>query len=70
MSEIFKDIRKLSSDIQIEWVISLSSPSAMTIDSRFSGYLLSFDWNFKGFFISLRIVDFTFLLQNWLNVIT
>ena len=24
----------------------------------------------RAFFISLRIVDFTFLLQNWLNVIT
>ena len=56
--------------IFLQLVVLLSSPSAMTIDSRFSGKSLSFDWNFKGFFISLRIVDFTFLLQNWLNVIT
>ena len=48
----------------------LSSPSATTIDSWFSGLATKFDWIFQGFFISLQIADFTFLLQKWLNEIT
>ena len=37
----------------------------------FFGLVTKLWLKFQGlFFISLRIVDFTFLLQNWLNVIT
>ena len=43
---------------------------AMTIDLTFSGLATKLWLNFQGLFISLRIVDFTFLLQNWLNGIT
>ena len=41
-------------------------------DYRFAFFgLVTKLWlKFQGLFISLRIVDFTFLLQNWLNVIT
>ena len=41
----------------------------MIIDSWFSGLATKLSI-FKGFFNSLRIADFTFLLQNWLYGVT
>ena len=44
---------------------------AMGDDYRFDVFGLATKlWIFRGFFISLRITDFTFLLQKWLNGIT
>ena len=48
----------------------LSSLSVMTIDFTFSGFATKLWLNFQGLFISLRVVGFTFLLQNWLKGIT
>ena len=40
-------------------------------DYRFAvfGLVTKLRLKFQGLFISLRIVDFTFLLQNWLSAI-